>query len=399
MKKVVIFLSLLSLASGQVFENICAKCHGVKNSAGELIAPSKEMLLKKYKTASEFMEAITKKVKEGVMPEGLPFGIAARELYGSLPSINSMLKKHSQVSNNYKIFFKILPSTPPIPKYNPMTRAKILLGKMLYYDPRLSRSKVISCNTCHNLALGGDDNRPVSIGDHWRHGTRNAPTVFNAAFLKVQFWDGRAKDLEEQAKGPLTAHAEMNSSPKLIVRRLKRIPGYVKLFKKAFPHYKNPITFENVVKAIAAFERTLITPYSPFDRYLAGDENALTPIQKKGLKLFVKIGCVSCHRGPVLSDGRFHKFKINKDKGRYLVTKNPEDMYKFRTAQLRNVALTAPYFHDGSVWSLRQAVKIMAKKMLNKDLSNKDAYAISKFLESLTGYVPEEVRTMPILPK
>ncbi len=392
MKKLLLFFTLVSLSYAQVFDKVCSKCHGV-------VAPSKEKLLEKYKTPSEFMQAIVKKVSEHIMPEGLPFGAAVKELYGSLPNSNFMANKHMKTIDKYKMYFSILPSTPPIPKYNSMTKAKILLGKMLYYDPRLSRSKVISCNTCHNLALGGDDNRKVSIGDKWRKGTRNAPTVLNAAFLRVQFWDGRAKDLEEQAKGPLTAHVEMNSSPELIVRRLKRIPGYVKLFRKAFPHEKNPITFENVVKAIATFERILITPNSPFDRYLAGDEKALTPIQKKGLKLFVDIGCVSCHRGPVLSDGLFHKFKINKDKGRYLVTKDPEDMYMFRTAQLRNVALTAPYFHDGSVWSLKKAVKIMAKKMLNKNLTEYEAYAITKFLESLTGYLPREARTMPILPK
>ncbi|MEO2068572.1 MAG: cytochrome-c peroxidase [Desulfurobacteriaceae bacterium] len=301
-------------------------------------------------------------------------------------------------AKDLRSFFTPLPSLPPIPKDNPLTPEKVKLGKMLYYDPRLSKSKIISCNTCHNLALGGDDNVKSSIGHGWKTGGRNAPTTLNAGFLKVQFWDGRAPTLEEQAKGPIQAHVEMNATPQLVVKRLKQIPEYVELFKKAFPNDKDPVTFKNVAKAIAAFERILTTPNSPFNRYLLGDDNALTKEQKEGMRLFVKYGCIACHNGPVLSDGEFHKFKWGKDLGRYRVTKKEEDKYKFRTAQLLNVAVTAPYFHDGSVEKLEDAIRIMAKKELGVTLSDDEVKKIKAFLESMTGEVPLEARVIPVLP-
>jgi len=301
-------------------------------------------------------------------------------------------------AKDLRSFFTPLPALPPIPKDNPLTPEKVKLGKMLYYDPRLSKSKIISCNTCHNLALGGDDNVKTSIGHGWKTGGRNAPTTLNAGFLKVQFWDGRAPTLEEQAKGPIQAHVEMNATPQLVVKRLKQIPEYVELFKKAFPNEKDPITFENIVKAIAAFERTLTTPNSPFNRYLLGDDNALTKEQKEGMRLFVKYGCIACHNGPVLSDGEFHKFKWGKDLGRYKVTKKEKDKYMFRTAQLLNVAVTAPYFHDGSVEKLEDAIRIMAKKELGVNLSEDEVKKIKAFLESMTGEVPLEARVVPVLP-
>ncbi|RUM41959.1 MAG: cytochrome-c peroxidase [Desulfurobacterium sp.] len=305
----------------------------------------------------------------------------------------------SAVAKDLRSFFTPLPALPPVPADNSLTPEKVKLGKMLYYDPRLSRSKLISCNTCHNLSIGGDDNQKTSIGHGWQAGPRNAPTTLNSGFLRVQFWDGRAPNLEKQAAGPLQAHVEMNSIPELVVKRLKKIPEYVKLFKKAFPGEKDPVTFENVTKAIAAFERTLNTPNSPFNRYLLGDDNALTLEQKEGMKLFVKYGCIACHNGPVLSDGQFHKFKWNNDLGRYNVTKNPADKYKFRTPQLLNVAVTAPYFHDGSVNSLEEAIKIMAEKELGKKLSDDEAKKIKAFLESMTGEIPLEARVLPILPE
>jgi cytochrome c peroxidase len=190
----------------------------------------------------------------------------------------------------------------------------------------------------------------------------------------------------------------MNATPELVVRRLKAIPEYVKLFKEAFPDDPDPVNFENVVKAIAAFERTLNTHNSPFQKYLLGDEKALTLEQKEGMKLFVERGCISCHNGPVLSDGKFHKFKTNDDTGRFRVTKNPEDKYKFRTPQLLNVAVTAPYFHDGSVERLEDAIRLMAEKELGEKLPEEEVRKIKAFLESLTGEVPLEARTVPILP-
>ena len=388
-------LSLIgsAYATAGTWESSCSACHN------GVVAPSKEALLKKYHSTGEFLSAAQRAVEKGKMPTSLPFKEAAAELYGG-KSQKSKTNKASvgEDYSQYKRFFKPLPALPKIPADNPLTPEKVKLGKMLYYDPRLSRSKLISCNTCHNLSIGGDDNQKTSLGHEWKTGGRNAPTTLNSGFLKVQFWDGRAPTLEEQAKGPLQAHVEMNSTPQLVVKRLKAIPEYVELFKKAFPKERNPVTFENVVKAIAAFERTLNTPNSPFQRYLLGDENALTREQKEGMKLFVKYGCIACHNGPVLSDGKFHKFKWNNDLGRYRVTKNPKDKYKFRTPQLLNVAVTAPYFHDGSVNSLEEAVKIMARKELGKELSNKEAKEIAAFLRSLTGEVPLEARVLPQLP-
>jgi len=392
-----IFLSTVGAKAG-VWETNCAGCHN------GVVAPTKSKLLSTFHSKREFMAKVKEVVSQGKMPPGLPYGRAANELFRGSVHTTGKVKKARKVASaldpyaKYKRFFKPLPALPPIPADNPLTPEKVRLGKMLYYDPRLSRSKIISCNTCHNLSLGGDDNVKTSLGDHWKTGGRNAPTTLNSGFLRVQFWDGRAPTLEEQAKGPIQAHVEMNSTPEIVVRRLKAIPEYVELFRKAFPGEKDPVTFENVVKAIAAFERTLNTPNSPFQRYLLGEEGALTKEQKEGMALFVKYGCIACHNGPVLSDGRFHKFKWNNDLGRYRVTKNPVDKYKFRTPQLLNVGVTAPYFHDGSVNSLEEAVKIMAQKELGKKLSNEEAKKIADFLRSLTGEVPLEARVLPQLP-
>jgi len=381
-------LAISASAKAGVWETTCANCHG-------RVAPSKTQILEKFATPEDLVKRARELVNAGVMPKGLQFGLAAKELYGRMPKMKGVHMPPK--TDKYTRFFEVLPSTPPIPADNPMTVAKVKLGKMLYFDPRLSRSNLISCNTCHNLSIGGDDNQKTSIGDKWQKGPRNAPTVFNAAFLKVQFWDGRAATLEEQAKGPLTAHVEMNATPEMVVKKLKAIPEYREMFKKAFPGEVDPITFDNVAKAIAAYERTLITPNSPFDRYLSGDKKALSRVQIEGMKLFVDKGCVSCHRGPVLSDGLFHKFKINDDKGRYKVTKKKEDMYKFRTPQLRMVSQTAPYFHDGSAKTLEEAIDVMAKKMLNVKLTRSEIYRIRKFLDSLTGQVPMEAVVLPVL--
>jgi len=388
-KLLAITLSILPLISSKagVWERSCSNCHGV-------IAPKREELLSKFKTPEEMLQRARELTQKGIMPSDLDFESGVNELF-----LKGVQREKPESDVEWaKSKFQPLPSLPPIPADNPQTKVKVALGKMLYFDPRLSKSKLISCNTCHNLSLGGDDNQRTSIGHRWQHGPRNAPTVLNAAFLKVQFWDGRAPTLEEQAKGPLTAPVEMAGSPDIDVNRIKSIPEYVKLFRVAFPGEKDPVNFENIAKAIAAYERTLITPNSPFDRYLNGDESALTQDQKDGMVLFVKVGCISCHNGPVLSDGNFHKFEWNNDKGRYKVTQNPSDMYMFRTPQLRNVALTAPYFHDGSVDKLEDAIKIMAEKMLNRKLKDVEIWKIKAFLESLTGDVPIEARVLPVLP-
>ena len=398
MRKSVVLLSAFIFttagANAGVWESFCSKCHNGTT------APTKSKILSLVHSKKELLKLAKEKVAEGKMSPDFPFEEAADELFGgtSKSSVSGKTVKTSDPYAKYRRFFKPLPALPPIPADNPLTPEKVKLGKMLYYDPRLSKSGLISCNTCHNLSLGGDDNQKTSLGDHWRTGGRNAPTTLNSGFLKVQFWDGRAPTLEEQAKGPLQAHVEMNSNPKIVVRRLKAIPEYVKLFREAFPGEKDPVNFENVVKVIAAFERTLNTPNSPFQRYLLGETNAITKTQKEGMALFVKYGCIACHNGPVLSDGLFHKFKWNKDLGRYRVTKNPKDKYMFRTPQLLNVAVTAPYFHDGSVNSLERAVKIMARKELGKKLTNSEARKIAAFLRSLTGEVPLEARVLPQLP-
>jgi len=394
------FLSILSLfiastvgAAAGTWQSECAACHN------GVVASGKKKMIEKFKTRETFLKAAEDSVKAGKMPSGLNFTKAAEELYSSKPVSAHKPRATKIAGKDFRSFFSPLPALPSIPADNSLTPEKVKLGKMLYYDPRLSRSKLISCNTCHNLSIGGDDNQKTSIGHGWQAGPRNAPTTLNSGFLRVQFWDGRAPTLEKQAEGPFQAHVEMNSTPELVVKRLKEIPEYVELFKKAFPGEKDPVTFENVTKAIAAFERTLNTPNSPFNRYLLGDDNALTPEQKEGMKLFVKYGCIACHNGPVLSDGQFHKFKWNNDLGRYNVTKNPADKYKFRTPQLLNVAVTAPYFHDGSVNSLEEAIKIMAEKELGKKLSDDEAKKIKAFLESMTGEVPLEARVLPVLPE
>jgi len=312
--------------------------------------------------------------------------------------------------------FEPLPKTAPAPATNPSTPAKIKLGKQLFFDPRLSKSGNISCNSCHNVMLGGDDNRPVSIGFHGKEGGRSAPTVWNAAFLSVQFWDGRAASLEDQAKGPLTNPIEMAmDSNDFVVDRIARIPGYVEQFKSVFGGAK-PVNIDNVAKAIAAYERTLITPDSPFDRFLRGDKKAITPAAERGMKLVQTVGCMTCHQGPnfagpklPVGQGFFMKFptipgseydskyKLADDPGRYEATKKEADRGMWRVATWRNIALTAPYFHNGSVKSLDEAVRVMAKTQLNKTLKDEEVSDIVAFLNTLTGKFPEQ--TIPRLPE
>ncbi len=277
---------------------------------------------------------------------------------------------------------------------------------MLYFDPRLSVSHAISCSSCHNVGLGGADVQETSIGHGWQRGDRNAPTVFNAVFNTAQFWDGRAKDLEQQAGGPLVNPIEMASPPEHVVEQLAGIPGYVAAFKNAFPGEPQPVTLPNVEKAIAVFEATLITPNAPFDRYLKGDASALSDTQKQGLQLFVDTGCAACHSGINLGGGMYAPFGVVEnpgaellppnDKGRFTVTKSVSDEYVFKVPTLRNIALTAPYFHTGRSWDLRQAVAVMGATQLGKQLTTEEAEKVAIFLESLTGEQPKIVH--PILP-
>jgi cytochrome c peroxidase len=289
---------------------------------------------------------------------------------------------------------------------NPVTREKIELGKMLFFDPRLSASGVISCNTCHNLGTGGDDNLPTSVGHGWQQGPRNSPTVLNAVFNAAQFWDGRAEDLKAQAKGPIQAGVEMANEPEQVVATLNSMPEYVERFGKAFPGEEDPVSFDNMAKAIEAFEVTLVTPNAPFDQFLEGSDGALTDAQKDGLALFIDKGCTACHSGVNLGGQEYFPFGLVKrpgadilppeDKGRYRVTKTASDEYVFRAAPLRNIAITAPYFHSGEVWDLEQAVAVMGTAQLGATLTDEEVASIAGFLETLTGEQPQV--DYPILP-
>jgi len=292
---------------------------------------------------------------------------------------------------------EVLPSTPPIPADNTMSASKIELGKMLFFDPRLSSSGVVSCATCHNPAFAFTDRVSRALGHNHQVGPRNTPTALNSAFLEVQFWDGRARSLEEQALGPIQASVEMNETLENVIGKLKAIPAYERLFVEAFGG-NNPVTSANVAKAVAAFERTLLTPNSPFDRFLSGDNSAISKEAKAGWELFQKKGCVACHNGPNFTNSGFYKIQVpgSIDLGRYEVTKKEEDRYKFRVQSLRNIALTYPYFNNGSVWKLRDAVRIMSKEMLKTETSDKEADQIVEFLNTLTGQMP--AFTYPLLP-
>lgn len=295
--------------------------------------------------------------------------------------------------------FQPLPETAPEPADNPSTRERVDLGHQLFFEPKLSRSGVISCNTCHVVGAAGVDARDVAIGEGARTGPRNSPTVFNAAFLEAQFWDGRAPTLEEQAKGPIQAHVEMDLTPEEAMERLRQT-GYEPIFAEAFPDDEEPFTFDNLARAIAAFERTLLTPGAPFDLYLAGDTSALTPPQKEGLAIFQGSGCIGCHNGPMLGGNGYAAFthvEGGGDIGRAAVTGRSEDEYVFRIAPLRNVAVTGPYFHDGSETTLHDAVSIMGDVQLGRSFTDDEVDRIVAFLESLTGEFP--LVTHPRLPR
>ena len=304
--------------------------------------------------------------------------------------------------------WETLPTSASAPADNPTTAEKIELGKMLYHDPRLSSTGTVSCASCHNTMLGGEDNRPNSMGVNGQTGGRSAPTVWNSAFNDVQFWDGRAASLEAQAAGPVTNPIEMGmKSWDDVVSRLMTIHGYQVAFEQAFGG--NAITKDNATKAIAAYERTLITPNSPYDNYVSGDKSAFTDQQVRGMNKVLELGCTGCHSGPAFNGpGMFQKFPIHSnafyaakyhfkdDKGLAEVTKKADDAHMWKVPTLRNIALTAPYFHNGIVKTLDEAVTVMAKVQLDKDLSKEDVADIVAFLNGLTGEFPKQ--TMPVLP-
>ncbi|MEJ2345673.1 MAG: cytochrome-c peroxidase [Gammaproteobacteria bacterium] len=275
------------------------------------------------------------------------------------------------------------------------------LGKKLYFDPRLSKSGFISCNSCHNLSMGGTDNLPTSIGDRWQQGPINAPTVLNSSLNVAQFWDGRAPDLQAQAGGPIANPGEMGFSHTLAVSVLESIPQYVNQFKLVFGTDK--ITIEEVTAAIAEFEKTLKTPNSRFDQWLLGKKDALTANELAGYKLFKVSGCVSCHNGEAVGGSSFQKMGVvhpykakSAAQGRSAVTGKDADRFKFKVPTLRNVELTYPYFHDGAAKTLRQAVDVMGRLQLGRKFSDADNAKIVAFLKTLTGDQPSFA--LPTLP-
>lgn len=298
--------------------------------------------------------------------------------------------------NSWKGAFQPLPDVATSTEH-PSSAPKIALGKSLYMDTRLSKNDKLSCNSCHNLDTFGVDNEPTSPGHEGKRGGRNSPSSFNAALHVAQFWDGRAKDVEAQALGPVLNPIEMGmESDAAVVAKLKKDPKTVAAFKEAFPGEKDPLTYHNIGEAIGAFERTLITP-SRFDAFLKGDDAALTDAEKAGGKLFVQTGCTACHMGATLGGQIYQKLGLVKDYptedlGRFEVTKNEADKKFFKVPSLRNVAKTGPYFHDGSVKTVEEAVSKMAEYQLGKNLSQDEVASIVTFLNSLTGTIPAEAK-------
>lgn len=296
----------------------------------------------------------------------------------------------------------------PLPKSfvndaNPLSEAKVTLGRMLFYDARLSKNHDVSCNSCHDLAGFGVDGKPVSDGHRGQKGGRNSPTAYNAGGHIAQFWDGRAATLEEQAKGPIMNPVEMAMpSEKRLLATMNSIPEYVALFKKAFPGEKRPVSYDNVGKAIAAFERGLVTP-GRFDAFLAGNKTALSDREKRGLHKFYEYGCTTCHNGAAVGGASFQRLGLvtpfeTKDDGRFAVTKQEGDRRVFRVASLRNIDKTGPYLHDGSVKEVSDVVKLMARHQLGKEMPAADVDAVVAFLKALTGEIPADYIKKPQLP-
>jgi cytochrome c peroxidase len=289
------------------------------------------------------------------------------------------------------------------PDLTPRSAALIDLGRLLYYEPRLSRTGQISCNSCHLLDRYGTKGSPASTGVDGQTGTRNAPSTFHASGQFVQFWDGRAATIEDQVKVPLVAAKEMGMQPAQAVAVLTGIDGYGTAFAAAFPGDPAPITFDHIAKAIGAFERGLTTP-SRWDRYLAADRAALTSVEKEGAKAFANIGCLVCHTGPYIGGSMFEKvgartpWPDQKDRGRRNVTGDPADDMLFKVPSLRNVAETAPYFHDGSAATLDQAVRWMGQYQLGVELGADEVTQLVAWLGSLTGDLPKEYIAKPVLP-
>jgi len=327
------------------------------------------------------------------------------EQKNSLNESDSVANADKELQVKAQSFFKVIPAIALNDNIK-SSEAMVKLGKLLYFDTRLSKQQTQSCNSCHNLATYGVDNLATSPGDNKTMGTRNSPSVFNAALHKVQFWDGRAANVEEQAVMPITNPIEMGmSNDKEVVKRISGVEGYKKLFAEAFADEKAPITYKNIGIAIGAFERTLLTS-DRFDKYLNGDMAAITDSEKKGLHTFINTGCITCHTGTALGGELLMKFGLHTDyapltgskmvdNGKFDVTKNEADKYVFKSQSLRNIEKTHPYFHDGSIADLKTAIQIMAKTELGKELSSEETESIHTFLLALTGEIAPDKITAP----
>ena len=316
--------------------------------------------------------------------------------------------KDAELMNRAKTVLGALPASMPSPD-NPITPQKVKLGMTLFWEPRISVDRTVSCVKCHPLGLYAADGLRKAIGNNCKENPRNSPTILNAASQISEHWIGNRTSVEDQAKQALTGPPSFGMPDYLSVEKiLKGMKGYVVLFKAAFPEDKDPVTVDNFAKAVGAFERTLVTP-SAFDDFLQGKTAALNAEQKRGLKAFLDTGCVTCHFGPFMGGQMYQKFgmfepyeKYTKsekvDEGRSAVTKNPAEKFFFKVPVLRNVAETPPYFHDGSVNKLADAVTIMAKIQLGKDITREQAGDLVAFLSSLTGRIPQAVLTAPVLP-
>lgn len=319
-------------------------------------------------------------------------------------AVSASSSVHADLIDSYLVMFQPLPEVAASPD-NEVTQAKVDLGRMLYYENRISKGEKISCNSCHKLDGFGQDNLPFSPGHEGKLGGRSSPSTYNAAIHIAQFWDGRAPTVEEQAKGPVLNPVEMGMpDADFVVKVLKSMPGYVEAFKAAFPGEEDPVTYENFGKAVGAFERKLMTP-SNWDAFLKGDKSALTDAEKKGFETFATAGCVTCHNGAGVGGMMYNKLGLVKpwpglkDEGRFEATKQEADKFYFKVPSLRNITETGPYLHDGSVKALPEMVKKMAEHQVGKTLTDEEVESIITFLKALKGTIPAEYVAKPELPE
>ena len=328
--------------------------------------------------------------------------ICAMALLGACQNAQETAEAVPTVSPDALKIFGSLPEEATPDGYE-MSDPLLDLGRMLYYEQRISINDNMSCNTCHGLNNYGMDGLRFSFGHSGNPVGRNSPTVYNAALHVAQFWDGRAADVEEQAKGPILASGEMGMpNADQVVTALKDIPGYLPYFEAAFPGESDPITYDHVGQAIGAFERRLVTP-GRFDEFLAGDQTALTEQEQEGLALFMQTGCTACHYGPALGGNSYAALGAQEpyttnDLGRYVVTGNEADMHVFKVPSLRNIAVTGPYLHDGSIPTLESMVQLMVRHQLGKQLTSDEVDTMVIFLRSLTGELPSDYTAQPELP-